>query len=125
RPSTEGSRGIFLVSCFTRVKFRGVWKLPPRHPSPEPLLCFQLQTQLLNLPVHPPTLPLQPLWIFPEEKETQAKEHNNSPHKTVHILLASSPCGKGLLTPPSLTKISTLEILILPAVPVQPPRTVL
>ncbi|MEQ2286036.1 hypothetical protein AMECASPLE_038098, partial [Ameca splendens] len=125
QPSTEGSCGNCLVSCFTRVMFRGVWKLQPRRP--EPPLCFQLQPQLLrsrlnltiSLPVHPPTLFLQPLWSFPEEKKTQAKEHRNSPHKTAHILSPSSHCGKGLITP--LTKISTLEILILPAAPVQVP----
>ncbi|MEQ2305539.1 hypothetical protein AMECASPLE_038970 [Ameca splendens] len=86
--------------------FRGVWKLQPRRPSPEPPFCFQLQAQLLksrliltiNLPVHLPTLSLQPLWSFLEEKKTQAKEHSNS-HKTVHILSASSHCGKVLITP--------------------------
>ncbi|KAK5611988.1 hypothetical protein CRENBAI_004374 [Crenichthys baileyi] len=114
QPSTEGSCGIFLVSCFTCVMIRGVWKLQPRRTTPEPPLCFQLQTQLLksrlnltiNLPVHPPTLSLQPLWSFSEEKETHGKEHSNSPHKTVHTLSASSHRGKGLI-PPGLTKTST------------------
>ncbi|MEQ2306540.1 hypothetical protein AMECASPLE_009326 [Ameca splendens] len=80
--------------------------------SPEPPLCFKLQTQLLrsrlsptiNLPVHPPTLTLQLLWSFPEEKKTQAKEDINSPHKTVHILSASGQRGKGLITPPALPR---------------------
>ncbi|MED6262563.1 hypothetical protein ATANTOWER_021743 [Ataeniobius toweri] len=47
-PFAEGSRGTFLVTVFTLVMSRGVWELQPRHLSPEPPLCFQLQAQLLR-----------------------------------------------------------------------------
>ncbi|MEQ2297723.1 hypothetical protein AMECASPLE_037557 [Ameca splendens] len=93
--------------------FRGVWKFQPRCPCPEPPLCFQLQPQLLrsrlnltiNHPVHPPTLILQPMWSFLEEKKHKQREFSSQngahcqPQATV---------GRDLLSPPpGLTKNST------------------
>ncbi|MED6239090.1 hypothetical protein ATANTOWER_001662, partial [Ataeniobius toweri] len=105
------------------------WKLQPRCPSPELPLCFQLQTKLLrsrlnltiNLPAHPPTLTLQSLWSFLEEKKHKKKQ-SNSPSKTVHCLSASSHHGKtNLLLPPALPRTQPLEIPILLAAPVLVP----
>ncbi|MEQ2290067.1 hypothetical protein AMECASPLE_039546 [Ameca splendens] len=87
--------------------FRGVRKLQPRRPSPEPPLCFQLQTQLLrshlnltiNLPVHPPTLTLQPPWSFTEEKKHKRRNKAIRLPKTAHPV-SLKPAWKKDVFPP-------------------------
>ncbi|MED6253068.1 hypothetical protein ATANTOWER_021757 [Ataeniobius toweri] len=114
---TEGSCGIPLVSVFTRVMFRGVWKLQPRRPSPEPPLCFQLQTQLLishlktsHQAVCPPSNVKSPtIEEFPGKEETQAKKQSTSSSENCSQPVSLKPPWKRTYFPPVFPRTQPLE----------------
>ncbi|MED6259754.1 hypothetical protein ATANTOWER_030152 [Ataeniobius toweri] len=105
--------------------FRRVWKLQPRRFSPEPPICFQLQTQLPRgshlKTTHQPACPpsnVNPLTIveFPGRKETQAKKQNNSsPENCAQPVSLKPPWKKDLFPPPVFPRTQLLEILRLSA----------
>ncbi|MED6295432.1 hypothetical protein CHARACLAT_031817 [Characodon lateralis] len=103
--------------------FRGVWKLQPRRPSHEPPLCFQLQTQLLrshlnvtiNLPVHPPTLTLQPPWSFTEEKKHKRRNKAILLPKTAPPVSLKPAWKKDVFSRLAFPRTQPLEIPLLPA----------
>ncbi|MEQ2311857.1 hypothetical protein AMECASPLE_024812, partial [Ameca splendens] len=77
RPSTEGSRGIFLVSCFTRVMFRGVWKLHPPALSLHSPSITKPSSQELPRPNHQPVCPPSNV-IAPTSVELPGRKGNPS-----------------------------------------------